>query len=309
MVNQNGSELLFNGVFAASLVPMRPDLSCDDQELARHCHDLMARGCRGIALFGTTGEGASFSVEERKQVMKNLIASGMDPQRLILGICCSAIQDAVSLAQAALEANCLGVLVVPPFFYKNVSNEGVIAFYREMIQRTCNPNLRLILYHIPQFSGVPLNLPIIQALREEFPDIVIGMKDSEGNLSLIKEVLTNCPGFKIFAGREYLLSEAVQLGAVGGISGIANVFPELLCSLYEYGRSQEHPNRNLDVKRILEVLQIYPIFPALKSIMEHKRGERWNAMRPPLIPLTHHQRQALFRALASLEIFSFKKQE
>jgi 4-hydroxy-tetrahydrodipicolinate synthase len=305
MAFQNHLDSFFSGVFAATLIPMRADLSCDDQELARHCHDLMNRGCCGIALFGTTGEGSSFSVEERKQVMKDLIASGINPQRLILGISCSAISDAVHLAQAGLEANCLGVLVVPPFFYKNVTDEGVITFYREMIQRISNPSLRLILYHIPQLSGVPLNLSIIKALREEFPDIVIGMKDSEGNLPLIKEVLANCPGFKIFAGREYLLSEAVQLGAIGGISGMANVFPELLCSLYEYGRNQKNPNRNLDIKRILEILQIYPIFPALKSLMEHKKGERWKALRPPLIPLTHQQKQALIGALASHEIFSF----
>lgn len=296
---QNSSGGFFNGVFAATLIPMRNDLSCNEQELARHCQDLMARGCRGIALFGTTGEGTSFSVEERKQVMKKLIAFGISPQRLILGICCSAISDAVHLAQAALEANCLSILVVPPFFYKNVSDEGVIAFYRELIQRTCNPALRLILYHIPQFSGVPFNLSIIKALREEFPDIVIGMKDSEGNLPFIKDILANCPGFKIFAGREHLLSEAVQLGAVGGISGIANVFPELLCSLYEYGRNQENSNRNLDLKRIREVLQMYPIFPALKSMMEQKNGEKWHALRPPLTPLTHQQKLALFRALAS----------
>lgn len=301
MAYQNNFDSFFNGVFAATLVPMQADLSCDDEELARHCHDLMARGCCGIALFGTTGEGASFSVEERKQVLKNLIASGINPQRLILGICCTAILDAVHLVQAALEANCLAILVVPPFFYKNISDEGVIGFYREIIQRTCNPSLRIILYHIPQFSGVPFNLSIIKALREEFPDTIIGMKDSEGNIPLIKDILANCPGFKVFAGREYLLSEAVQLGAVGGISGMANVFPELLCSLYEYGRDQKNPNRNSDIKHILEVMQKYPIFPALKSIVEHKNGEKWRTLRPPLIPLTHQQKQALLKGLASHE--------
>src|ERR1700722_19222438 len=149
---------LFSGIFAATLIPIRADLNCDDQELASHCHDLITRGCSGIALFGTTGEGPSFSVEERKQALKALIGAGIDPQRIILGICCSALKEAADLARAALESYCLGVLVVPPFFYKNVKDEGVIAFYREIIQRVSNPDLRMILYHIPQYSGVPLNV-------------------------------------------------------------------------------------------------------------------------------------------------------
>lgn len=294
----------FNGVFAATLIPLKADLSCDDQALAKHCHHLIARGCAGIALFGTTGEGSSFSVEERKQIMHTLIASGFNSQQLILGISCSAISDAVHLTEVALAANCLAVLVVPPFFYKNVTDEGVIAFYREVIQRSCHPSLRIILYHIPQLSGVPLNLSIIKTLREEFPDIIIGIKDSEGNLPLIKNVLAHCPGLKIFVGKESLLSEAIQLGAVGGISGMANVFPELICSLYEYGKNPTHLNRNSDIKRILDDLDVYPIFPALKSMMEYKNGEKWNVLRPPLTSLTFQQKQTLLQTLINHEIFS-----
>jgi 4-hydroxy-tetrahydrodipicolinate synthase len=300
MNNLASEQSLFSGLFAATLIPMRADLTCDYQELADHCNDLMERGCSGIALFGTTGEGPSFSVDERKQILKALIELGMNPQHLIMGICCSAIKDAVDLARVALETYCLGILVVPPFFYKNVNDAGVIAFYREIIQRVCNPDLRMILYHIPQFSGVALNVNIITTLREEFPTIVIGMKDSEGNLSLIKEVLDQCPGFKVFMGREQILSEAVKLGAVGGISGMANAFPELLCSLYEYGKDQRKPNRNDEVKCISEMMKDYPIFPALKSIIENRRGSQWHSLRPPLVSLNKEQKQALIHALIGL---------
>jgi len=289
-----------NGVFAATLIPMRHDLSCHDQELASHCHDLLARGCSGIALFGTTGEGASFSVEERIRVMKKLIASGINSQRLIMGVCCCAVQDAVHLAQASLEANCLAVLVLPPFFYKRVSDEGVVAFYREMIQKVGDPALRVILYHIPQYSGVPLNRYIIQTLKNEFPDTIIGIKDSEGNPALVNEVLIECPSINVFSARELYLSEAVQLGAVGTISGLANIFPELLCSLYEYGKNQQKPNRNPEVKKHIDILNDYPIIPALKEILAYQKGEKgdkWKVLRPPLVPLSSLLRETLFTAL------------
>lgn len=293
---------IFNGVFAATLIPMQANLNVDHQELRSHCHDLIKRGCRGIALFGTTGEGASFSVEERKQAVKKLIEGGIHPKQIIVGICCSVIKDAVELAQTALETDCLGTLVMPPFFYKNVKDEGVIAFYREIIQRICNPDLRMILYHIPQYSGVPLNGNIVTTLSKEFPDIIIGMKDSEGNLSLMKEILEKCPGLKLFAGREQFLSEAIQCGAVGGISGMANVFPELICSLYEYGKDSKKDNRNGEIQCILEILKGYPIFPALKNILERKRGILWHPLRPPLIPLTSEQSQILVQSLAHFSL-------
>jgi len=289
---------LFSGVYVATLIPMRADLSIDYEELVAHCNDLVKRGCSGIVLFGTTGEGPSFSVEERKQAIKALVVSGINPRRIILGICCTAIKDAVDLARAALEAYCLGVLVVPPFFYKSVEDEGVISFYREIIQRVCNPDLRMILYHIPQFSGVPLNSNIIQSLHKEFPDIVIGMKDSEGNISLIKQVLKHLPDFKIFVGREPLLSEAVQLGAIGAVSGIANVYPELICSLYEYGKDRRKHDSNGELKHLMETLREYPIFPALKNLVEKKRGSSWHAFRPPLLPLESEQSRNLLKALS-----------
>lgn len=291
---------LFKGVFAATLIPMRDDLACDDKELAAHCHELLARGCRGIALFGTTGEGASFPVEEKIRVMNTLIASGISPQCLILGICACAIEDAVQLAQASCQANCLATLVLPPFFYKKVQDVGVIAFYREMIQRVNHPALRLILYHMPQYSGVPLNRVVIETLRNEFHDIIMGIKDSEGNLALVQDILQHCPGMKIFAAREHLVSESIQLGATGVISGMANVFPELLGSLYEYGMNQQYPNHNSEVSRILEILKDYPIFAALKCILAHQKGKKkelWDVLRPPLVPLNSLLSQSLLDAL------------
>jgi 4-hydroxy-tetrahydrodipicolinate synthase len=288
---------ILTGVYAAALTPMRDDLSCNCEELVNHCNDLMKRGCRGIVLFGTTGEGTSFSVEERESVIKTVIQSGVDSRRLIIGISCSAIADTVKLASTAIFQRCSAVLVAPPFFYKHVDDAGVVAFYREVIRRVNSSDLKVILYHIPQYSGVPLNLNIIKTLREEFPTCVVGIKESEGNISLTKDILSTFPGFKVFVGNELHISEAVQLGAVGGISGVANAFPELISSLYEYGLDQHKPDLNEVAQRVIKTLTLFPLFPAIKRTVVAQKGAAWHVLRPPLMPLDEKQSQALLEAL------------
>ncbi len=291
---------LFEGVYAASLTPMLPDFSCDYEELAHHCKDLMNRGCSGVVLFGTTGEGPSFTIEERKRALKELIERGIDPQRIIFGISCCSINDAVELACHAVEQNCSAVMIAPPFFYKNVDDQGVIAYYREIIQQSCSPNIKIFLYHIPQCTGVPMTINVIKTLWGEFPNNVIGIKDSEGNFSFIKEILNSFPGFKVFVGHETQISQAVQLGAAGGISGMANAYPELICSLYHFARDRQKPDNNDEINSILKELKKYPLFPAIKSLVMNKKGTRWRIMRPPLIPLDEKESQTLNLALKEI---------
>jgi 4-hydroxy-tetrahydrodipicolinate synthase len=298
--NQKRAEtVLFTGVYAAALTPMHNDFRCNCEELATHCSDLMNRGCTGVVLFGTTGEGSSFSVSEREMAIKNLIQLGLDPQKVIVGILSCAIDDVIKLASVAIDQQCAAVLVAPPFFYKKVDDAGVVAFYKKIIQEINHPDLKIILYHIPQYSDVPITLNIIKELREEFPNNVIGIKESEGNLSLTKEVLSTFPGFKVFVGNELQISEAVQLGASGGISGIVNAYPELICSLYEFGKNQQKPNYNKIAQNIVQSLKNYPIFPAIKNIVEKQKGQAWHVLRPPLMHLDELQSQALNEALTN----------
>lgn len=282
----------FHGVYAAAATPMLPDLSCNIQELANHCQDLIAKGCAGIILFGTTGEGPSFSTEERIWALHEIISTGVDPSRCIVGVACCAVEESVELIQCAAELRYSAAMIVPPFFFKGVGDAGVIAFYRKVIHKA--RGIKVLLYHIPQFSGVPITLPIIQTLCEEFPNTVIGVKESEGNLDLTRAILKQNPRLKIFVGNETQIEEAVAAGAAGAISGLANIFPELICNLYQ------RKGRQQDVERILAALQGYPLFPAIKSLIETKKGTAWHAMRPPLSPLDEIQRQALGSALADL---------
>lgn len=293
---------LSSGVYAAALTPMHEDLSCNDEELAVHCKDLISRGCKGIVLFGTTGEGTSFSVREREKTITKLIELGINPEKILLGISCCAIDDVLQLTKVGIEQHCAAVLIAPPFFYKNVDGLGVIDFYRKIIQKVDHPNVKIILYHIPQFTGVSITLKIIKTLIEEFPENVIGIKESEGNFSFTKEILSTFPGFKLFVGNELHISEAVQLGAFGGISGIANAFPELICSLYEFGNHQQKVNNNLSAQNIINSIKKYSLFPAIKSIVEKQKGCAWHVVRPPLISLEKKESQILLEALENLKV-------
>ena len=280
-------------------MPLLPDLNCDCKCLALHSFDLLKRGCKGIALFGTTGEGPSFSVGERLQVLDRLIAEGIDPKQIILCNSSSGIQETALMAEAALKYGCAALLVCPPSFYKNVTDAGVIAFYREVIQRVKNPQLRLILYHIPQYSGVPISLEIISALRREFPGIVIGMKESAGNFAFTQKVLEAFPNFKVFVGNERQIIEAVHLGGSGAICGVANLYPELICSLYEEGRKANGLNPpRLDA--FFEAMQGIPFIAAAKAVMEERGGNVWHMLRPPLVPLDEIQRRRFISTLQKI---------
>lgn len=229
-------------IYGAALTPLHSDLSCNTEELAKHCLDLVKRGCSGVALFGTTGEGPSFSLDEKIDALRFVVQYGLDPKKIILANGSSSIPDTVHLAREAIKLGCDTHLISPPSFFKNVPEEGVIAYYRAILEKIAYPGLKAILYHITQYSGVPITLNIIRALRSEF---VIGLKESEGNLPFTKEILKAFPGFEVFVGNEKQIVEAVRHGASGSICGIANLYPELIVSLLHRKETPRNSTRFL----------------------------------------------------------------
>ncbi len=217
-----------------------------------------------------------------------MISEGLDPKKIILANGSSGISDTVALGREGLKQRCAALLVVPPSFYKNITDVGVIAFYRELIHKIGNPDLPIILYHIPQFSGVPISLKVIETLHKEFPKIVVGIKESEGNLSFTKTILNTLPNFKVFVGKESHIIESVHLGGAGTICGVANLYPELICSLYNQGKKANCPNP-IALDNLFKALTGLPFISAAKSIMEKREGEIWHAIRPPLLPLNPSQ--------------------
>jgi 4-hydroxy-tetrahydrodipicolinate synthase len=269
---------LENGVYAASLTPLNSDLSCNNAGLIEHCSVLINKGCKGVVLFGTTGEGASFSVMEKKHTIKQVIANGLNPKQVIIGNGSACLADTIDLTLVALENHCLACLIAPPCFYKNVSEEGIITFYRTLIQRIANPQLQIILYHIPQYSGVPLTLPIVKTLCAEFPGIVVGLKESEGNLAFTQSILKEVPQCKVFVGSEKQIPEAVKFGASGSICGMANLWPELICSLYDSDK------RISELEELSSQFKNRPFIASCKKLLAYKENPNWSLVRPPLVP-------------------------
>ena len=267
------------GIYCASLTPLHADGTIDARALSLYCQELIRRGCSGVLLFGTTGEGTSFSSEEKIKALSEVIHQGLNPQKIVFGIEANAIQEAVLLSKYALKEACSSVLILPPFYYKEVSEEGVIAYFREIFQKV-GPSLRAFLYHYPKLSGVPFTVKIVAKLVEEFPSIVLGLKDSEGNLNLIQALCHAHPHLKIFAANESELLEAMALGASGTMSGLANLYPEALLSLYEHAKDPHKPHQLETIQRALKALKPYPFIPAIKGLIQEI-----GPLRPPLMPL------------------------
>lgn len=289
---------LLNGVYVAALTPLRSDFSVNVEELVRHCKDLINRGCTGVALFGTTGEGPSMSHQERETLLRQVTSLGIDPTKAIVANGASGIKESVSLGKLAVSLGYDVLLISPPTFFKNVSDEGVIAYYRAVITGISSEKIKVILYHIPQFTGVPITHAVVKTLLQEFPNTVVGIKESEGNISYSKLLVEQHPNFKVFVGNEKQIIEAVRFGGAGSICGIANLYPELICSLYKIGKEPVGTNPE-KLLSFFESMGKLNFVAAFKSIMEKRFGESWATLLPPLTPLTEQERVKFLSAIVS----------
>jgi 4-hydroxy-tetrahydrodipicolinate synthase len=283
---------IVEGVYAATLTPMFEDFSCDHQTLAAHCARLVEAGCTGITLFGTTGEGASFSLGEKIEALDELVSHGFPAKKIIVGSLALSFKDTVALARAALKHGCSALMIAPPSYYKNISDEGLLAFYQRIIEEVADPDFRIILYHFPKLSGVPITLKLIEQLREKYPSIVVALKESDGDFSLVQSAIENFSGFKVFVGNERQIAAAVRLGGAGTISGVANLYPELVCSLYKQGNQ-------MALDPFFQALKQHPFIASAKALMAQRHGKAWATLRPPLAPLSAKDRQSFLKALES----------
>src|SRR5437764_14819256 len=233
---ESGSEAdrpRLSGVLAPVLTPFRSDLSPDAARFVRHCRWLLSQGCAGLAVFGTTSEANSLSVEERETLLQELLSAGIDPGRLLPGTGCCALTDTVRLTRAAVRAGCAGVLMLPPFYYKAVSEEGLFRSFAEIIERVGDARLRVYLYHIPPVSQVPISLGLIERLLKAYPGTVTGLKDSSGDWANTEAILKAFRGvFDVFAGSEAFLLANMRNGGKGCISATANINPAAIHGLY-----------------------------------------------------------------------------
>ena len=290
------------GVLAPVLTPFRRDLSPDPGRLLRHCRWLLAHGCAALAPFGTTSEANSLSADERERLLDALLDDGIPPDLLMPGTGCCALPDSVRLTAQAVRRGCAGVLMLPPFYYKAVSDDGLFRAFAEVIERVGDDRLRVYLYHIPPVAQVGVGPRLVERLLRAYPKIIAGMKDSSGDLGNTRTMLDLFAreGFDVFVGSEKFLLENMRRGGVGCITATGNVNARAIDRLFREWRSPEAERLQEDVNAIRGAIEKRPVIPALKAILAHHAGDpAWLTLRPPLVELPASEREMLVTDLAA----------
>jgi 4-hydroxy-tetrahydrodipicolinate synthase len=289
------------GVFAAALTPLDADLNADHAALLAHYRWLLNNGCDGIAVLGTTGEANSFSVDERLALLDAVAESDIDSGKLLIGTGCCAIPDTVRLTRRALEMGAAGALVLPPFYYKGVGEDGLFAAFARIIEQVGDPLLRIYIYHFPRMTGVDISVSLLERLVAAYPQTVVGLKDSSGDWSNTEAVCQALPGFGVFAGSEQFLLPTLRAGGAGCISASANVTCALVAELYRHWREAEADALQEHVTQVRRAIEAYPMIPALKWLLAGWQGRPgWLELRPPLTNLEGTRAVELAAALEAV---------
>ena len=288
------------GVLSPVVTPFRADLSPDPDRFVCHCKWLMRSGCSGLAVFGTNSEANSMSVEEKLELLDALVSGGVPAAALMPGTGCCALSDSVKMTREAVRMGCGGVLMLPPFYYKGVSDEGLYRNFAEVIERVGDERLRLYLYHIPPVSNVPVTLTLIERLLEKFPGIVAGVKDSSGDWANTRAMLERFKdrGFDVFAGSETFLLDNMRGGGKGCITATGNVNPGPIDRVFRNWGSPEADKLQAGITATRAIVQKRPMIPALKAIVAHFANDPgWRPVRPPLTELAREQESGLIAEL------------
>src|SRR5436190_19519447 len=341
MLDQRGTmSQRIRGVLAPVVTPFKADLSPDCERFTRHCQWLLSQNC-GLAVFGTNSEANSMAAEERSTLLDALVAAGIDPSRMMPGTGCCSIAETVQLTTHAVRRGCAGALMLPPFYYKDVSEEGLYRYFSEVVQGVGDTRLKIYLYHIPPMAIVGITPKLVERLLKAYPSTIAGMKDSSGDWNNTKTFLdafaeTARPAptaraartFDVFVGSESFLLANMRNGGVGTISATANVNPAAIHKLYaEYNRQncsgvcvKRRANRKalgtsasttdlttlqarLNVVREVFARKSWPsMIAALKqAITIYGNDPEWARVRPPLVELTTEQALKLAAELEKIE--------
>lgn len=302
------NSFVIGGVNCAAATPVNADLTPAIDLFAAHCHWLLEQGCNAIALLGTTGEANSFALGERYRVLEGVIAAGIAPNRLLPGTGCAAIADTVGLTRHALGLGVSRVVMLPPFYYKGVSEDGLFAAYAETIERIGDPALKVILYHIPQISGVPITLGLIGRLIAAYPETIVGIKDSSGDFDNMKAMIAAFPGFAVLAGADPLLLPLLAAGGAGCITATSNIVARDLAIVFAGADDAARRDEvNAAQARIVAYRTLSNQFgaqiPTIKAMIAARTDDaRWTQVCPPLTPLGAADMDTLSRELAQLTV-------
>jgi len=287
------------GVFAAVATPMHDDLSIAPDAFAAHCRRLLDAGCHGLGIFGTTGEANSLSVAERVEAIEGLVAAGIPADVLLPGTGACALPDAVALTQTALALGAPGVLALPPFYYKGVSDDGLFRFFAELIERVGDDRLRLFLYHIPPQTVLGFSPELIARLLDAYPGTIAGTKDSAGDRARIERICKDFPQLTVFAGTEKFLLDTLRWGGDGCISATVNVTARQARDVYDrFAAGEDASAEQAELTKVREFLDGFPAIPAMKAALRAQTGDDvWRNLRPPLDALDRARVRELLAGL------------
>lgn len=290
------------GVFAAALTPMTADLAPDLKRAVAHSRWLLDNGCDGVAPLGTTGEANSLSVDERLAILDALADAGISGTQMIAGVGCCAFPDTVTLTKRALANGASAVLMLPPFYYKGPSEDGLFAAYANVIERVGDPALQIYLYNFPLQVGFELPISLIARLHDAFPDTVVGMKDSSGDWPRMERILKELPTFRLLPGSEEFLVPALRLGGVGCISATVNISAPVAAETYRHWRDADADARQAHLTELRQAFAGMPTIPAMKAYLaQHWGDEGWAHVRPPFQRATAEHLALVNERLASAE--------
>jgi len=296
------------GVWVPVLTPQNSDLLIDKNRFFHHLGWLFQHEINGVVLFGTNGEASSFSAQERMLLLEWVKKEGISNEKVIVGTGCSALTDTIVLIEHAIGLGYFHHLVLPPFYYKNPTINGLVNNYSEIINRIDNKHLKIYLYNFPQLSGIQLGVDLVEILSEKFPKNIVGYKDSSGDWDNTSQIMEKCPQISMFPGSEIFLSKALEKGAAGVITGTGNVNPGMVKQTYEafYNDKEKSIILQKKIDAFRTAVQKYPLISALKGLIEYyRKDEGWQYLRPPLTALSKADLENLIQSIDPLE-FSLK---
>ena len=282
------------GLWPPVATPFGANGEVDLARLVRHSKTLLADGAHGLALLGTTSEANSLTVDERRKVIDAHLEAGIDAAHFLPGTGACAIGDAVALTRYAGEVGAAAVLLLPPFYYKNATDEGLYAFVSKVIERAGAQAPRIMLYHIPQMAGLGWSIELIGRLKAAFPEIVVGIKDSAGKYDHTAALIEAFPGFSVFPGAEVYLLKALRAGAAGCISASANINARGIRGLLDRWQGPGAEALQEELIAVRKAVESHGMIPSLKAVLaERYRDPVWLAVRLPLLPITEEARAAV----------------
>ncbi|HEY3310358.1 MAG TPA: dihydrodipicolinate synthase family protein [Anaerolineales bacterium] len=295
-----------SGIYAAALTPFKADHSIDVEAVTPFLHFLAAQECHGVLLFGTTGEGPSLSPSERTAILQAAtdVRITFPEFRLLAGTGTPSLDETVELTRKAFDLGCEGVVVLPPYYYRKVSDEGLFAWFQQVITRAVPKDGYLLGYHIPGQTGIPLSLELLERLKQSHPQQFAGIKDSSGDPEYAIALGARFGSdLLVLTGNDGLFLHALEYNAGGAITAMANLYSPLLRQVWDIFiqngdaiEAQEQLNLR---RRILDRYQPFP--PTLKALLARLYGfERWG-VRPPLLPISSHIEEICLQELCECE--------